>query len=405
MGHCSCTCAKGVGQGCGHVAALLYQIANYKTLGKSAVPCDIAKTSLPEKFRMPRGPKISGEEVQNISCHGYSKTMSLLTVSERQGIKSTLYNPIKGEFPNLELLGAALEDCQPTFLSIPSLKQYNTIPKVHTKFGMFPKGSALATRQKLHENFLMNIYDGIEYPNLPIENFMDSTLDVVLIRHEMLLLEDLSLNLAQSAQFESQTRLQGDSQLWHSLRENRITASKIHAVYARQRNFDTLVTQLKSTRRVQTKAMKEGIQNEPKAAIIYSQTIQGMANIYPCGIIINPWACWLAASPDRKVYFPDRTPPFGLLEIKCPQADSVLEIKYLIKEGQQLTLNPRHAYYTQMQTQMAVCGVHWCDFFVWCKNDYHLETIHFDPVFWADVKEKVDDFYFSYFIKYVSTSD
>ena len=80
---------------------------------------------------------------------------------------------------------------------------------------------------------------------------------------------------------------------------------------------------------------------------------------------------------------PDRIPPFGLLEIKCPQADSVCDVKYLDKRGDTLALRSSFQYYTQIQTQMAICGLHWCDFYVWCKNDSH-----FDPIFWDSVKDK-----------------
>lgn len=356
---------------------------------------------MPEKFRKPRGAKIVGDAVQNLHCKGYSKSAPALTVSEKEGIKSTIYNPVRGDFPNLELLGDALEEVAPTFLAVPSLKLFNKVPKVNTKLGLFPKGSAIAVQQKMHDHFLLNIYDSIEFPELPLENFIENNVSVVLLQHETLLLEDLALTTDQIVMFEKQTRLQSESQLWFTLRENRITASKIHSVKTRQRNFDSLVKQLKSTRKVQTPAMKDGIMNEPDAAVQYNLETRRSANIYPCGIVISPSACWLAVSPDRKVYMPDRTPPFGLLEIKCPQVSSVLETQYLVKQEDKLTLKVTHQYYTQVQAQMAICGLHWCDFFVWCANDNHLETIHFDPIFWQIVKDKVDKFYFDHFIKFV----
>ena len=70
---CACSCHKGQGEGCGHAAALLYQVAQYKMLGRKIVPSDIAKTSLPMKFRVPRGPKITGDEIQRMECRGYNQ--------------------------------------------------------------------------------------------------------------------------------------------------------------------------------------------------------------------------------------------------------------------------------------------------------------------------------------------
>ena len=146
--------------------------------------------------------------------------------------------------------------------------------------------------------------------------------------------------------------------------------------------------------------MKEGIKNEPIAAKQYNTDSPSTCNIYPCGIVIHPTACWLAASPDKEVYLPDRTPPFGLLEIKCPCVTSVLECKYLVRQVDgSLSLKTNHEYHLQIQMQLAVCGLHWCDFYVWCNNDYHLETINFDPEFWQATKDKVDGYFFNYFIK------
>jgi hypothetical protein len=47
-------------------------------------------------------------------------------------------------------------------------------------------------------------------------------------------------------------------------------------------------------------------------------------NLYPCGVIVIPFCRWLAATPDMKVYAPERNPSFGLLEIKCPDKKSCL---------------------------------------------------------------------------------
>lgn len=34
-------------------------------------------------------------------------------------------------------------------------------------------------------------------------------------------------------------------------------------------------------------------------------------NIYPVGVVVNPYSYWLAATPDRKVYCPERNPPWS----------------------------------------------------------------------------------------------
>lgn len=39
---------------------------------------------------------------------------------------------------------------------------------------------------------------------------------------------------------------------------------------------------------------------------------------------------WIAASPDRKEYDPTRQPPYGLLEIKCPQNHHIADMVWFL---------------------------------------------------------------------------
>lgn len=68
-------------------------------------------------------------------------------------------------------------------------------------------------------------------------------------------LESLSVTLEMVHALEEKMREQDESDLWHSLRKKRITASKFGIVTKRISNFDTLVEQLQPSRLVQTAAM------------------------------------------------------------------------------------------------------------------------------------------------------
>ena len=116
-------------------------------------------------------------------------------------------------------------------------------------------------------------------------------------------------------------------------------------------------------------------------------------------MVLSLWSPWIAATPDRKVYNPERFPAFGLLEIKCPKVSSVLEVPYLAKdETGTMKLKRNHNYFYQVLTQLAVTGLDWCDLFVWCQNDHHTETIYLNRDVWNAVKDKVDIFYFDHFL-------
>jgi len=124
-------------------------------------------------------------------------------------------------------------------------------------------------------------------------------------------------------------------------------------------------------------------------------------NLYPSGLVISPFSPWIAASPDRKVYCPDRDPPFGLLEIKCPQNIHINDVIYLKNKKQPSVtrLKRSHEYYFQVMCQLAVTGLEWCDFFVYLESgESHLETISFDPIFWAAAQAKIDSFFFEHYM-------
>ena len=144
----------------------------------------------------------------------------------------------------------------------------------------------------------------------------------------------------------------------------------------------------------QQKQWDKALASEPLAVNSYS-THKSNVNIYPCGVVVNVWVPWLAASPDRNVYNTAMISPFRLLEIKCPQVSSALEAPYLQKDSTgTLRLYRNHQYYYQILAQQAVAGLHWCDLFVWCTNDSHCTTIYFNSDLW----NKVDYFFFNNFI-------
>ncbi|XP_061190100.1 uncharacterized protein LOC133197943 isoform X2 [Saccostrea echinata] len=208
----------------------------------------------------------------------------------------------------------------------------------------------------------------------------------------------LKVSEVQSQEIEQCTRFQSQYPKWHKIRRDRITASKAGEIAKRRADGEKLADRLKSTRHVQTAAMKRGIECEDVAAQAYSEKMDNEVNIFPCGVIVNPYCHWLAATPDRKLYMPSRNPSYGLLEIKCPNTDNLSKVKCLSDTNGQLKLKKNDNYYYQIQTQMAVTGLSWCDFFVWLENDAHLETIYFYEDFWQRTKDKLDSFFFDYYL-------
>ena len=395
-------CSRPIGLSglCAHVVGALYQLAHYKALGYRALPEVVAKTSQPQTFHVPRGTKIQGKAVQDLQVRGYSrKRVDQSGTSEDipRNIQSTLYNLIRGERVDWKNHANDLEATVPNILILPTLQEtFGNM--VDTKFGKTFKGSVLSYQQKPEAGYIINIFDGVDYPDLPVKTCMENTFQFTLDEQKNTNFENLKISKQEAIRFEQQTRLQSQTSLWYKIRRNRLTVSKIGEIFKRKKEPTSLVRRLKTTRYVTTEAMRQGLASEPAAASEYAR-LKTNVNIYPCGVIVNVWAPWLAASPDLKVYNTNMTPPFGLLEFKCPQVSSVLEVPYLRKDCTgALKLNRNHSHYYQVLAQLAVTGLEWCDFYVWCSNDSHCETNYFNGDIWNYVKEKVDDFFFNHFI-------
>lgn len=202
---------------------------------------------------------------------------------------------------------------------------------------------------------------------------------------------------SESEALEKETRQQSINNIWHCVRSPRLTSSSFKRVYSRRADYEQLATSMQRRTTLQTTAMKRGLELEPVAAAHYTEVTGNP--VYMCGFVINPNARHLGTSPDRKVLQHGYDKRYGLLEIKCPDQYSYTSCKYLQKHsGDTYSLKRNHEYYYQVIGQMGITGMPWCDFFVKCDNDYHLERIHFDIEMWGKMKTKLDWFFFEYFL-------
>jgi hypothetical protein len=394
----SCECPVGRSEGCGHICGLLYTFAGHQAAGLDALPMDVAKTSQPQTWHVPRGNTIPGKPVHQLEVKSYNKHPSS---DQQKCIKSTLSNPLRTAPPNPADLHDAMRKVHPKCMALDIMKNNHT-PTVQNRLGMFPKGSPLSYQHSLNKEYHINLMDNTGFPSLPVNNVMNNNLHLALTENQQTTINSITISSSEAAYFEEKTRLQSETALWHKVREFRLTASKFGSVARRQKaDVTKLIERLKATRNVQTQAMKDGLAREPLAAEAYVRAKDMKVNLYPCGCVVSVSAPWLAASPDRKVYDPSKPYPYGLLEIKCPEADTVAQAQWLKEEQGVLVLKKNHDYFYQVLAQLAVSGLPWCDFFTWCHKDNssHCETIMFDQYKdeWQEAKDKVDIFLFSHF--------
>lgn len=167
-----------------------------------------AKTFLPQTWHIPSGEKIGGSASTDVTVMECSSNPRKTT----KGIKSTLYNSINTECLPLEELCSALSNIDKSCIFLSVVDPEHQQKDYGTKFGNFPKGSSLATQQKLHSDYVLIIMDAEEFPPLPVRNVMRTcnSVSVVLDHSRTLKLESLSISDVQANEIEEATRLQSE---------------------------------------------------------------------------------------------------------------------------------------------------------------------------------------------------
>ena len=89
----------------------------------------------------------------------------------------------------------------------------------------------------------------------------------------------------------------------------------------------------------------------------------------------------------------------GTLEIKCPYCfksnlpEEDQENFCMSLDDGRWSLKRSHAYYYQVQSQLAASKLSYCDFVVWTENGFASERITFDSKFFEDVMKEVHHFF------------
>ena len=211
-------------------------------------------------------------------------------------------------------------------------------------------------------------------------------------------------------QLEASTQTQSCSEHWLNERKLRITASIMKEVCHQKTttSCEAFIRKKLTPRHIDTAAIRYGKDHESTAVKSYVdyQNKHGKAvKVNSCGLSVHPSTPWLAGSPDGIVFDPtEKCHNRGCLEVKCPQTCEKVPLTVACKDfsGFCLVLNncemflPKsHVYYYQVQTQMYVTQLQWCDFVVWSPvPDIFVERISYDPEF----MKKAQEFYFQRFL-------
>ncbi|KAL1482351.1 hypothetical protein MTO96_033859 [Rhipicephalus appendiculatus] len=352
------TCMAGLGECCTHVAALFSVEASVQYGLNDPSPTDIAckwieaskgGKAAPVSDIQFFKPKIGHAPPEVNETHGHT----IPTFTDEQ--VSSFLHQVKEIAPNTLLL-SSLTDSEDT----------DSAPETTTQ-----DPARSAGRQQL------SVPLGEIYKNTDLETA-----------------KKVQLTFESFCEIEEATRDQAKSPRWLKERKGRITASLLHRVAACSTGAASLVAEIMGyIKTPQVANLRWGSEMEKKAKQAFRELESPKHtdfNVKECGLVVARKMPFIGASPDGIVSCACCVQ--SVLEIKCP---ATMKGASLTKGGTKLVylddnlqLRHNHAYYMQVQAQMALTGLRQAYFVVFTGSSLTTEVICFDESFWADAKAK-----------------
>ncbi|KAJ8016002.1 hypothetical protein DPEC_G00002600 [Dallia pectoralis] len=364
---------------CNHNVALLFQTAHYSMLNLVAVPPVLSCTETEQRWHKPRTMGVKPGRVSDM-VFIFTKPKQF-TIAD--GVRSTRYKAVRGELPDPDVLNVdeVYKDFLPDIAPLITTMAINAdVPLVDSAFGKVQEGSPISYQHPLPvSRVVVRHPDAPPPPPLPVDGYRlePTSCQFVCSHQQHFHLQSLVTTVDMARKIEVATREQSNTVGWHRVRRPRITSSRFREIcHVRGQSSAENLAQRFKKGVAQTAAMKRGLALEPVAIQEYCRVKN--TNYWPCGFIIHPDAPWLWSSPDGLVFDPTESPPFGLLEIKCPNAKSYVDCSYLKMQSGTLKLKQTHSYYWQVQGQLLLTGMEWCDFVVFAEEHILIQHIYRD---------------------------
>lgn len=398
-----CNCKAGAGGCCKHVAAILYQLVEYRQLNLRSVPDDKSCTDVLQKWHVPG----EGENIEPIK-------FSELTF-EKADIDKDNKNCRKRP-----LVCGKREFCAtPIFAHAP---QEEKIRKLSNDLFLLGQGVVFANVLK------GNNYKPVSFYNTSISDFykekpqeelrpavtamFDKVASHPTVMHNLtsdqksFVMAHLHVTPSNVKIIEAETIRQASSTAWFTERRKRLTASNFGSVVNRRKNIypKAILQKVKNKNKFTStsEACKWGKDNENVAIKLYEEKFG--QNVNTCGLVINPKWPWLGASPDGVMKVDEIV---KAVEVKCPFTKRDMSITeacqdknfFLTIVNDKPKLKENHIYFHQCQGVMAITETEEIDLIVYTKNDIHVETISFMKNNWEQkILPELTNFYF-YFMK------
>lgn len=201
---------------------------------------------------------------------------------------------------------------------------------------------------------------------------------------------------------------QSSCKQWFEQRQGRITASHFNEVLKCKTSHVSVTSKIMGyTSSRNAPALAWGKNSEKLEAFTSNQmTCHDSLSVEEVGLVLNPKFPHLGASPDGIVHC--KCCPPSTLEIKCPLKYANMSITDAIKSkdfclGKNFELKKYHAYYAQVQGQIAVCELKTSYFVIWTTEDCHTQKVEFSEEYWAQIRPKLDLFYRQHILTEICT--
>ncbi|XP_045163375.2 uncharacterized protein LOC123527777 [Mercenaria mercenaria] len=370
-----CDCTAGSGEACNHIGALMYALADLTAKKKDGTLASTSKKCVWGQFNNPRKRKLTPKKSSELTFRKYTFDSKLEAV-EKKSRKELFINSVDEDRFRL-----SLEKCNPAagwLLNFVESKAVEEVP------------------QFLDITF--NFKDSVDLTCADVQKTITTKFN------------ELKMSDVDCKTVERLTRGQGKNILWEDERKMRVTAS----------NFGEVMSLKSETPRegpikrimysnITNKYVTWGIKHEPAARRKYEMTMKKTYQdfkVSECGLYVKGDTPYLGASPDGIVtYISQGQMETGVLEIKCPASDRWrnLHPTDCAKDpdfccvSNPVTglchLKTGHKYYYQVQGQMALTGMKWCDFVIWTLGGMSVERIEFNEECWLGMLVKLKDFY------------
>ena len=84
--------------------------------------------------------------------------------------------------------------------------------------------------------------------------------------------------------------------------------------------------------------------------------------------------------------------PFSIVN----EIPSAKNLAYLVEHDNVTMLRKEHAYYAQIQGQLALAGRKYCDFIIFTRVRYFMQRIYFDESYWHKLVSNFEFFFKNY---------